>query len=102
MSRPGRWGWRSGRVQVFDEGDLERLAGRERLERGRVLAGTIDDLDEDEWSIWGRVHDGDRVYLAMVHHVDPPLSCECDCPAGDPGRWCEHVVAVGLCHLEGG
>lgn len=95
--RPRRWL----RLEVFGEDDLLALAGRERLERGRVLAGTIDDLYEDEWSICGTVHDG-KAYLAMVHHVGSPLSCECDCPDGAPGRWCEHVVAVGLAYLEGG
>lgn len=84
---------------AFDEADLEELAGGERLERGRLLADTIEDLYEDEWSICGTVNDG-RLYFAMVHHVGHPLSSECDCPDGDPGGWCTHAVAVGLRHLD--
>jgi uncharacterized Zn finger protein len=98
----GGSGWWQ-RTEAFGEDDLLELTGRERLERGRALAETIDDLYEDEWSIWGTVHDdGGKAYLAMVHHVGPPLSCECDCPDGAPGTWCEHVVAVGLAYLEEG
>ena len=86
-------------VKVFSEDDLEQLAGRARLERARLLVDTIDDLYEDEWSLCGTVHD-DKPYLAMVHHVGRPLGSECECPDGDPGSWCEHAVAVGLCYLD--
>lgn len=82
---------------MFSEADLEQLAGRDRLERARRLVDTIDDLYEDEWSLCGTVHD-DKPYLAMVHHVGGPLSSECECLDGDPGSWCEHAVAVGLCY----
>jgi hypothetical protein len=52
------------------------------------------DKDEDE--------DEDEAYLAMLHHVGGHLSGECDCPEGDSGSFCEHSVALGLCHLVGG
>ena len=88
------------RVELFDEHDLAALAGAGTLQRARSLTPTIEDLYEDEWSLCGTVHDGDACYLAMVHHVGDPLSCECDCPEGGPGLWCEHAVAVGLNYLD--
>jgi uncharacterized Zn finger protein len=88
-------------IKLFAERDLEQLAGVARVRRARRLVDTIEDLYEDEWSICGTVHDG-KPYLAMVHHVGDPLSCECDCTEGAPKRWCDHAVAVGLCYLGDG
>jgi uncharacterized Zn finger protein len=90
-------GWLGGKL--FSEHDLETRAEHACLERARRLVDTIDDLYEDEWSVCGTVHDG-KPYLAMVHHAGGPLSSECDCSDGDPGSWCEHAVAVGLCYLD--
>ena len=81
----------------FTEADLERLAGPARFERGRILVDAVEDLDEDEHSLWATVSDG-RPYLAMVHHQHP-LGGECDCPDGAPPGLCEHAVAVGLSYL---
>ena len=100
MAPHGMSAWSLG-IKAFSEQDLEQLAGAERFERARLLVDTIDDLYEDEWSICGTVHD-DKPYLAMVHHVGHPLGCECECPDGAPGSWCEHAVAVGLCYLDEG
>ena len=86
-------------IKAFSQQDLEQLAGAEHLKRARSLVDTIDDLYEDEWSVCGTVHD-DKPYLAMVHHAGGPLGSECECPDGDPGNWCEHAVAVGLCYLD--
>ena len=85
-------------MALFTELDLLRLAGRERLERGRSLVDTIDDLYDDEYSICATVHDGEP-YLAMVHHRVGLLAGECDCLDGGPGSFCEHSAAVGLCYL---
>lgn len=83
---------------LFTEGDLERLAGHARFQRGRSLVDAVDDdLYEDEHSLCATVHDG-QPWLAMVHH-ERPLSGECDCPHGSPPGLCEHSVAVGLCYL---
>jgi hypothetical protein len=66
---------------LFTRNDLERLAEPARFERARRLAGTIDDLYEDEWSVFGTVLDDGGANQAMVHH-SPPMSAECDCPDG--------------------
>ena len=85
-------------MALFSELDLQRLAGRARVERGRNLVDTIDDLYEDEYSLCATVYD-DQPYLAMVHHRVGSLAGECDCLDGGPGSFCEHSVAVGLCYL---
>jgi hypothetical protein len=66
---------------LFTRNDPQRLAEPARFERARQLAGTIDDLYEDEWSVFGTVLDDGRPYQAMVRH-SPPMSAECDCPEG--------------------
>ncbi|MGH3026180.1 MAG: hypothetical protein ACRDLR_07020 [Gaiellaceae bacterium] len=84
---------------LFARTDLQRRAEPARFERGRQLTSTIEDLYEDEWSLFGTVLDDGKSYQAMVHHGSPPLSAECDCPHGVPPSFCEHSVAVGLCYL---
>ncbi len=86
-------------MKLFTERDLKRLAGRRRFGRGQGLLDAIEELCEDEFSLWSYVYDGER-YLAIVHHRAGPLSTECDCPDGQPGSFCEHAVAVGLCYLS--
>jgi uncharacterized Zn finger protein len=84
---------------VFTRKDLQRLVEPAQFERGSVLADTIDDLYEDEWSLCATVLDGARHYEAMVHHGDRRLSAECDCPEGGPPSFCVHSIAVGLYYL---
>lgn len=83
----------------FTRKDLQRLVAPAKFERGRVLAHTIEDLYEDEWSLCGTVLDDGRCHEAMVHHGSRWLSAECDCLEGGPPSFCEHSVAVGLCYL---
>ena len=85
-------------MALFTEADLERLAARGPFERARILAGEIDDLYEDEYSLCATVNDGEP-YLAMLHHRVGPLWSECECPNGEPGGFCAHSIAVGLCYL---
>ncbi len=84
---------------LFKESDLLRLAGAERLERARILAEEIDDLYEDEHSLCATIDDG-QPYLAMLHHRSGRLWSECECPNGEPGGFCEHSIALGLCYLD--
>jgi uncharacterized Zn finger protein len=83
---------------LFTRNELQHLSDPARFELARQLAGTIDDLYEDEWSVVGTVIDGGGPYQAMVHH-HPPMSAECECPDGGPPHFCEHSIAVGLCYL---
>ncbi len=86
-------------MKLFTELDLQRLAGEARFERARCLVETIGDLYEDKFSLCATVYD-DEPYLAIVHHRVGRLGGECDCPDGEPGSFCEHSVAVGLCYLS--
>ncbi len=85
-------------MTLFTKADLERRAGPDRLTRGALLADTIEDLYEDEWSLVGSVHDGEAKYMAMIHWEG---GSECECPDGRGvnGVFCEHAAAVGLCYL---
>jgi len=47
-------------------------------------------------------HDPSGHHSGNSRNGGHPLGCECACPDGDPGSWCEHVVAVGLCYLDEG
>ena len=42
-------------VKLFTERDLKRLAGRRRFERGHGLLDAIEELCEDEFSLWSSV-----------------------------------------------
>jgi uncharacterized Zn finger protein len=86
-------------VKLFSERDLKRLAGRRRFARGQALVDALDGLDEDEFSLWSYVEDGEE-YLAIVHRRAGPLPAECGCTDGRSGSFCEHAVAVGLCYLS--
>ena len=86
-------------MALFTESDLLRLAGPERLTRARVFADEIDDLYEDEYSLCATITDG-QPYLAMLHHRVGRLSSECECPDGEPGGFCVHSLAIGLCYLD--
>ncbi len=88
------------RAPPFSTTQLARLFEPASLDRGLALAGTINDLYEDEWSIVGTVTEGSRSFLAMVHHGNGPLSTECDCPDGRGGSCCDHAAAVGQCYLD--
>ena len=78
---------------------LLRLAGPVRVERARIFADEIEDLYEDEYSLCGTIIDC-QPYLAMLHHRVGRLWSECECPNGEPGGFCEHVIALGLCYLN--
>jgi hypothetical protein len=41
-----------------------------------------------------------EAWMAMVHHGDPPLSAEWDCPDERPPEPCVHSIAVGLAYLR--
>jgi uncharacterized Zn finger protein len=86
-------------MALFTERDLIRLGGPERLDLARAFADQIDDLYEDEYSLCATISDG-QPYLAMLHHRVGRLWSECECPNGEPGGFCVHSLAVGLCYLD--
>jgi hypothetical protein len=75
-----------GQLKLFTERDLKRLAGRRRFERGQGLLDAIEELCEDEFSLWSHVYDGSATWRSRI--IAPgPLSTDCDCPDGQPGSF---------------
>lgn len=81
----------------FTHQDLRSAASTEVLAAARGLADQVDDLDWDEYSIWGSACGIDAGYL-MLHHTFRPLSGECSCEEGREGM-CAHIAALGLVYL---
>src|SRR5919108_2584444 len=61
----------------------------------------IEGPDEDEWSLYATIEldDGRRLETILHHRAGGSLDGECDCPQGQAGRFCSHLVLVGLAHL---
>jgi len=90
-------------VKLFTERDLKRLAGHRRFERGQALVDALDGLDEDEFSLWSYVEDGDE-YVAIVHHRAGRLTA--DATAQTDGQVCfastQLRSALATCPTERG
>jgi len=62
----------------FARRDLERAATPAGLARGRELAGQVEDLDWDEYSVWGCLPgEGIAAGELLLHHGERPLAGEC-------------------------
>jgi uncharacterized Zn finger protein len=71
-------------------GDRTFVRGREYADEGRVA-----DLAEDGAVITGIV-EGTRDYGAALAAGPDGLAGTCDCPMGETGAFCKHLVALGL------
>jgi hypothetical protein len=60
--------------------DVEHAAAPGDLARGRELAGQVEDLDRDEFSVWGSLP-GERIPVTVP---SPAILCNCSrqLPAG--------------------
>ena len=74
-------------------GDRTFVRGREYADEGRVA-----DLAEDGAVITGIV-EGTRDYAAVLAAGSDGLTGTCDCPMGETGAFCKHLVALGLAWL---
>jgi len=80
----------------FSRRDLERAAGPADLARGRELAGQVEELDWDEYSVWGSLPgEGISVGYLLLHHGQGRLAGECPCPDGNGDGLCAHMAALG-------
>src|SRR5262245_35541973 len=88
------------RNSFVGRGLLCRMAGRRVYLRGQ------------EYVRWGLVLDavggqgealvaGTRVYRVGLRREAEGIVFHCDCPIGEAGRFCKHVVAVGLLRSGG-
>jgi hypothetical protein len=85
----------------FTVADLCSQAGDEAFRGAGEHVVAIDGPDEDEWSLSATIEldDGRTLETVLHHRVGGPLAGECDCPQGLAGRFCSHLVLVGLAHL---
>lgn len=75
--------------------DLHNAATPEVLAHGRALAGQVEDLGWDEYSLWGCMPDeGIGVGELLVHHADRPLTGECPCLEERAAELCAHMAAL--------
>jgi hypothetical protein len=80
--------------------DLKDAAMPKALAHGRELAAHVEDLDWDEYSLWGRLPgEGIGGGELLLHHAGGPLTGECPCPDGCAATLCAHMVALAWAFL---
>jgi uncharacterized Zn finger protein len=77
-------------------GDRTFVRGREYADEGRVA-----DLAEEGAAITGIV-EGTHDYVVVLEVDSDTLAGTCDCPMGETGAFCKHLVALGLAWLASG
>jgi hypothetical protein len=88
-------------VPDFTRRDLHAATTPEALARGQGLATHVEDLDWDEYSLWGGLPgEGIEVGELLVHHAGRPLTGECSCPDGRAAELCAHMVALASALLD--
>jgi hypothetical protein len=88
-------------VPDFTRRDVQAAATTpEALEHGQGLAMQVEDLDWDEYSLWGGLPgEGIGAGELLVHHTGRPLTGECPCPDGSAAGLCAHMVALASAYL---
>lgn len=80
--------------------DLRQVTTQDALVRGRELAALVEDLDWDEYSLWGCLPgEGIGTGDLMVHHTGQRLTGECPCPDGSAVGLCAHMTALAWAYL---
>jgi hypothetical protein len=80
--------------------DLQNATTPKSLTQGRELAVQVEDLDWDEYSLWGCIpNEGIGVGELLLHHTDRRLTGECPCPDGGAAELCAHMAALALAYL---
>lgn len=78
-------------VAQFVASPLFTAATPQALAHGQELAADVEDLDWDEYSIWGSLSgEGIAAEDLMIHHGDLPLNI------GGTTRLCARMAAIGL------
>lgn len=79
-------------VPDFTRRDVRAATTPEVLAHGQGLATHVEDLDWDEYSLWGGLPgEGMGVGELLVHHTGRPLTGECPCPDGSAAElWTAH------------
>jgi len=84
----------------FTRRDVQGATTPEVLALGQGLVMHVEDLDWDEYSLWGRLPgEGIEVGELLVHHAGRSLTGECPCPDGSAVELCAHMVALASAFL---
>jgi hypothetical protein len=89
------------RVPHFTRRDVQAATTLKALAHGQELAAQVEDLDWDEYSVWGCLP-GEGIVLGelAVHHAFRPLAGECLCQDDFAAKLCAHMVAVASAFLD--
>src|SRR6185369_2274498 len=92
----------SGLIDVLTLQAIQTLADAPTFARGMAYfhGGAVGLLDADEFEARASVQGTHRYRVRVAAALDGGLEYECDCPIGDNGTFCKHIVAVALSRLE--
>lgn len=80
--------------------DLQQATTQEVLAHGRKLAALVEDLDWDEYSLWGRLpSEGIGIGELLLHYTGRRPTGECPCPDGSTADLCAHMAALAWAYL---
>ncbi|CAL8473638.1 SWIM zinc finger domain-containing protein [Caballeronia sp. S22] len=82
--------------------DVQSLADLKTFARGRAYLhdGAVSRLDERDAVLRATVNGSNRYSVELKVGPDEELAYECNCPVGQSGAFCKHLVAVALSWLE--
>ncbi|WP_037851860.1 SWIM zinc finger family protein [Streptomyces sp. NRRL S-340] len=81
---------------VLTEAKLRALAGARSFERGRGYVDAVSGIEVgDDW-VRASVRGTERYEAELSLGGPRGLTGECDCPYGQEGNFCKHLVALGL------
>ncbi|MFE4589914.1 SWIM zinc finger family protein [Streptomyces laurentii] len=78
------------------EAKLRSLAGARSFERGLDYTDAVSGVEFDDDRITAFVHGTERYEVELVLGGTRGPVGECDCPYGQEGNFCKHLVALGL------
>ncbi len=83
---------------------LQSMTDTRTFVRGRAyyLNGAVGLVNESADKLDAEVHGTQRYHVRLSRDPDGTLAFQCDCPVGNDGILCKHVVAVALSWLEDG
>ncbi|BBC30414.1 uncharacterized protein SGFS_017080 [Streptomyces graminofaciens] len=76
--------------------NLKSLSGVRSFERGLGYLDAVSGVEIGDGWVTATVHGTERYEVELTLDGPGGLSGECDCPYGQEGHFCKHLVAVGL------
>ncbi|MFZ4301991.1 SWIM zinc finger family protein [Streptomyces cinereoruber] len=82
------------------EAKLAQMAGKRSFERGLGYTDAVSGIEVGDGWIRAFVHGTERYEAELLLGKRGRLSGRCDCPYGQEGNFCKHLVALGLTVIE--